>query len=132
MKLSKYFETAIGRGVLATADATGRVDIALYARPHVIDEETIAFPMLSRTTCNNLQSNPYAAYLFLEEGPEHNGKRLLLTKIKEEEEGELIESLRKKTYPELKGKIEHVVYFRVDCALPLVEAEEKKEVVAHA
>jgi hypothetical protein len=132
MKISKYFETAIGRGVLATADATGMVDIALYARPHVIDEETIAFPMLNRTTYKNLQSNPHAAYLFLEEGPEHNGKRLLLTKIKEEEEGELIESLRQKTYPELKHKVEYLVYFKVDCILPLVETYEKKEAGVHA
>jgi hypothetical protein len=130
MKISKYFETAIGRGVLATADATGRIDIALYARPHVIDEETIAFCMLNRTTHKNLQSNPHAAYLFLEEGPEHNGKRLLLTKIKEEEEGDLIESLRKKTYPELKEKVEHLIYFKVDCVLPLVEVEEREVIAA--
>ncbi len=37
MKLIEYFESAKGTGVLATSNASGEVDAALYARPHVID-----------------------------------------------------------------------------------------------
>jgi len=32
MKLSEYFEQAKGIGVLATADAHGKVNVAIYAR----------------------------------------------------------------------------------------------------
>ncbi len=42
MKISEYFENTQGRGVLATADSNGLVDVAVYSRPHFIDEETIA------------------------------------------------------------------------------------------
>jgi hypothetical protein len=37
MGLIDYFEKTQGTGVLATADAQGKVDLALYARPLVGD-----------------------------------------------------------------------------------------------
>ena len=37
MNLADYFENAKGVGVLATADAEGRVNVAVYARPHFLD-----------------------------------------------------------------------------------------------
>ncbi|HOD27619.1 MAG TPA: hypothetical protein PKH03_00275 [Syntrophales bacterium] len=43
MKLDTYFETHTGIGVLSTADAEGRVNAAIYGRPHVLDEQTVAF-----------------------------------------------------------------------------------------
>ena len=39
MNLSDYFENTTGTGVLATADSNGNVDVAIYARPHVIDKK---------------------------------------------------------------------------------------------
>ncbi len=45
MNLSDYFEKVRGLGILATADPDGMVDLAVYAKPHVIDETTIAFVM---------------------------------------------------------------------------------------
>jgi hypothetical protein len=119
MKLSEYFKTVKGRGVLATADANGKVDVAVYATPHMIDEETIAFIMADRLTHHNLQSNPHAAYLFSEEESKSKGKRLYLTKIREEKDSSLLDSMRRKEYPDLKGN-EFLVYFRIDKVLPLI------------
>ncbi len=34
MNLSDYFDNTKGYGVLATADSSGKVDAAVYARPH--------------------------------------------------------------------------------------------------
>jgi len=62
MNLSEYFEKTKGTGVLATADTTGEVDAAIYARPHFVDEQTIAFIMADRLSHRNLQSNPHATY----------------------------------------------------------------------
>ena len=121
MKIGEYFRGAKGTGVLATADSKGFVDVAIYAVPHVIDDETIAFIMTDKRTHQNLQSNPHAAYLFMEEEDPYKGKRLILTKTKEEKDSAAIESLRRKAYPELKGK-EYLVYFKVDKVLPLVGA----------
>ena len=69
MELKDYFETTRGTGVLSTADGEGRVDAAVYARPHFMEDGSLAFIMRDRLTHSNLQTNPYAAYLFLEQGP---------------------------------------------------------------
>jgi hypothetical protein len=84
MDLQEYFEKHKGSGILATADADGNVDLAVYARPHVNDDETLAFIMRDRLSHQNLQSNPRAAYIFLEEGRSYRGKRLYLTRSSEE------------------------------------------------
>jgi hypothetical protein len=121
MKIGDYFGTTKGTGVLATADSKGVVDIAIYAAPHVIDDETVAFIMADRLTHHNLQSNPHAAYLFMEGEDKYKGKRLFLTKIKEEKDSPALESMRRKDYPDLKGK-DYLVYFKIDKILPLIGA----------
>ncbi len=121
MKIADYFKTAKGRGVLATADSSGKVDAAIYAVPHIVDEGTVAFIMADKLTHENIQSNPHAAYLFTEEEEKFKGVRLFLTKIREEKESAKIDEVRRKDYPNLKGK-EFLVYFRVDKVLPLIGA----------
>ena len=125
MDLKPYFDQAKGHGVLATADASGRVNLAIFARPHVMEDNSLAFIMPHRLTHNNLQSNPQAAYLFLETGPGYKGKRLYLTKIREEQDTDLLYSLRRRTYPAEKEKQEgprFLVFFQVDQVLPVVGA----------
>jgi len=128
MKLAEYFEKNTGIGVLATADDKGIVNAALYARPHFMNEETIVFIMADRLSHNNLQSNPHAAYLFLESGDKSVGKRMHLTKIKEEKDSPLIATLRRrKTSAEkksLESETKYLVYFRIDKVLPLVGERE--------
>jgi hypothetical protein len=119
MKISEYFKTAKGTGVLATADAKGPVDVAIYAKPHVIDDETLAFIMAEKLTHENLRSNPYAAYMFLEEEEKLKGMRIYLKKMKEEKDSAKLEEIRRKEYPNLKGK-EYLVYFHVEKVLPLI------------
>ena len=119
MKISEYFKTAKGRGAIATADGKGKVDVAVYASPHVIDDTTVAFLMADKLTHANLQSNPHAAYLFTEEEEKFKGVRLFLTKTQEETDPKKLDEIRRREYPNLKGK-EYLVYFRVDKVLPLI------------
>jgi hypothetical protein len=123
MTLKQYFETVSGTGVLATADANGKVDAAIYSTPHVMDDGTVAFIMRERLTHENLQSNPFANYLFMEDGPGYKGLRLYLKKIREDANPELIASMtRRHLKPELdaqKGP-KHLVYFTVEQVLPLI------------
>ena len=116
MDLTNYFETTEGTGILATSDSDGNVDIAIYASPHVIDETTVAFIMNERLSYRNITSNPKAAYLFLEDVPGYKGKRLYLTKTKEETDVELINSIRRRKSDKYKeGDPEkHLVHFVVD------------------
>ena len=124
MDLNEYFENVKGLGVLATSDAERRTDVAVYAKPHVMDGENVAFIMTDRLTHHNLQSNNHAAYLFKEEGPGYKGTRLFLTKVKEEQDSELLYSIRSKRYKSEKeeGRPRFLVFFKVDKVLPLVGA----------
>jgi hypothetical protein len=123
MDLKGYFENTKGIGVLSTADGEGNVDSALYARPHVMEDGTLALIMRDRLSHANLQSNPKAAYLFLEEGSGYKGKRFFLTKVSEEQDTEKIESLRRRSYaPDDRmhqGDV-FLVSFTIDRELPLI------------
>jgi len=128
MKLSEYFEKAKGRGVIAVADSAGKTAIAVYARPHFLDEETVAFIMADRLVHKNLQSNSQAAYLFMESGERYVGKRLYLTKTKEEADSALIDQIRRKdscpAYEASPDKLRYLVYFHIDQVLPLIGEKE--------
>jgi hypothetical protein len=129
MDLQDYFDKTKGTGVLATADKEGKVDLAIYAKPHVMDKETVAFIMADRLTHHNLQSNSHAAYLFKEEGTGYRGTRLFLTKLREEQDSDLLYAIRSKRYPSEKeeGKPRFLVLFKVDKVLPLVGAGRDPE-----
>jgi hypothetical protein len=126
MQLREYFENTKGFGVLATADNEGKVDAAVYSRPHVMEDGTLASIMRDRLTHQNLQTNPHAVYLFLEESAGYKGKRLFLTKVREEQDSDLIEEICRRCYPrELRpDEPRFLVYFTIDKELPLVGAGE--------
>ena len=122
MELKQYFESTEGVGVLATADAEGKVDAAIYARPHFTEDGTLAIIMRDRLTHHNLQSNPHATFLFIEDGPGYKGKRLFLTKMREEQDSELLNSLRRRQYLDEKDEAKFLAFFKLDKELPLVGA----------
>lgn len=123
MKLDDYFENANGVGVLSTADDKGKVNAAIYGRPHFMDENTVAFIASDRLTHANLKKNPSAIYLFKEESA-YKGCRLYLTKTHEEKDSPLIEKIRRKQYKGLRRKYDteskFLVYFKVEKILPLI------------
>ncbi len=123
MSLSSYFENVKGVGVLSTADASGRVNAAIYGRPHFMDEQTLAFIMSDRLTHANLEVNPSAVYLFKEDGA-YEGKRLYLTKTGEEKDSPRIDEIRRRHSRQREGKPQseskYLVYFKIDLALPLI------------
>jgi len=130
MSLAEYFENTEGIGVLATADSQGNVDVAIYARPHVLDENKVAFIMGDHLSHDNVAANPHAAYLFLEqrkdgteEGKrEYNGLRLYLTKTQEETDPEKIEALRRTSRKgrDYGGAKKFLVHFTIDGSRRLV------------
>jgi hypothetical protein len=127
MKLSDYFAQAKGIGVLATADARGKVNAAIYARPHFLDEHddgSCALVMSDRVSHENVKSNPQAVYLFVEEGGDYSGKRLTLTMVREETDIGKIEAIRRRGVPPIsEGESKYLVHFRIDAVRPLIGAE---------
>jgi hypothetical protein len=120
MSLREYFGTTKGVGVLSTADSDGNVDSAIYARPHFFDDGTMAFIMRDRLSHHNLQSNPHATYLFKEDGSGYKGKRLYISKLREERNTELLKSLRRRKAAYGNGEDRFLVFFKLDKELPLV------------
>lgn len=127
MNLRDYFENRRGIGVMSTADKEGRVDSAIYARPHVMEDGSLAMIMRERLTYKNLQENPYASYLFIEQGGGYQGVRLFLKKIGEDTNQELIQQLtRRSLAPEddqAKGP-KYILYFEVEKTLELIGSGE--------
>ena len=122
MELKEYFENVKGLGILSTADENGKVNSAVYARPHFMDDGSLAFIMRDRLTHKNIQSNPHATYLFKEDTAGYKGKRLFLTKIREEKDTDLIDSLSRRSYVSDKNSTESkfLVYFKLENERPLV------------
>jgi len=126
MQLKEYFENTKGVGVMSTADLQGKVDAAIYARPHVMDDGTIAFIMRDRLTHQNIVQNPYAVYLFIENAVGYTGARLFLKKVSEDDNAELLKEMtRRSLTPEedaAKGP-KFIVYFEIEKALKLIGGE---------
>ncbi len=123
MKLEKYFNNISGVGVLSTANKDGEVNAAIFATPHILKNGQVAFIMRDRLTHKNLQSNPYATYLFMENGGFYKGTRLFLKKTKEDTNSKLIESMSRRRLPPDEDKArgpKFIVYFEITKTLPLV------------
>ena len=123
MDLADYFENHQGLGILATADSDGTVDLAIYAKPHVVNENTVTFVMQERLTHQNFRSTLHAAYMFVEQGEGYHGKRLYLTKIREETNTSLVAEFVKKQ-PEICSPADdsnkYLTFFQIDNIWPLV------------
>ncbi|MEJ2270176.1 MAG: pyridoxamine 5'-phosphate oxidase family protein [Desulfobulbaceae bacterium] len=112
---------------MATADAEGKVDAAIYSKPHIMEDSTLAFIMRDHLTHHNIGSNPYATYLFIEDGPHFKGIRLFLKKVREDTDPDLIAKMtRRHLTPEQdkeKGP-KFLVYFALEKTLPLIGSGE--------
>ncbi len=122
MELREYFENTKGIGVLATTDAQGKVNQAIYGRPHFLDDlGTCSFIMSNRLSHENMQQNPSASYLFIAEGEGYIGKRLSLTIIGEETDPKEIEAACRRNTPAIsKAQGKYLVHFHVEAIRPLV------------
>ncbi len=123
MKLSELFASD-GTGVIATASAKGEVNVAMYAAPHIIDDETVAWGMTDSTTFNNIWENPRAAFLYRQSGKGYAGCRMTLELREVEDSGRLIDVIRSSTRSaageQAAAWVSHVAYFRVVEVRPLL------------
>lgn len=127
MDLKKYFDTASGTGILATASQTGEVNGAIYSKPRIQDDGTAAFIMRERLTHKYIQDNHRAAYIFIEDGPDYRGIRLYLTRIREDQDPELMAAMTRRHLTPEEDKArgpKFIVYFRVEKILQLIGSGE--------
>ncbi len=123
MKLQDMFPAG-GRGVIAASDSSGNVNIAVYAKPHVVDDRTVAWGMTEGRTWAYVKENPKAAYLYMNPGPGYSGVRLQLSLKEFHESGDLLEAVKTHTAeivsPAAAEAVRHVAYFKVEEIRPLI------------
>lgn len=123
MKLHDMFPAG-GRGVIATSDSSGNVNSAVYARPHIVDEKTVAWGMTEGRTWACVKENPHAAYLYMNPGPGYSGVRLKLALQELLEGGDMLDAVKKHTAeivsPAAAEAVRHVAYFEVEEIRPLI------------
>jgi len=116
MQLSELFSEG-GRGVIATSNLQGEVNVAIYAMPHVIDDETLAWGMTEGRTYKNVAQNPRAAYLHMNPGAGFSGVRLGLKLKRIESSGKMLDAVRIRTSqivsPAAGAAVKYVAYFTV-------------------
>ncbi len=133
MTLDEYFNGASGKGILSTADADGRVDAAIYSKPHILEDGTLAFIMRDHLTHHNIGSNPYATYLFIEDVPHYKGIRLFLQKVREDTDPEMIAKMTRRHLTKEQDKVKgpkFLVYFTLEKILPLIGSGETEITIA--
>jgi len=112
-----------GRGVIATASKAGVVNMAVYAVPHVVDDETVAWGMTDGRSWNNVRENPNASFTYFAPGEGFRGVRLTLSLLRTEDSGEMLAKIRERTGAVSPGNplsVKHVAYFKVVETRPLV------------
>ena len=127
MTLDEYLRNTPGTGVLATADAAGKVDAAIYSRPYILTDKTLVFIMRDHLTLSNIRKNPYAAYMFIEDGPRYRGIRLFLKKVREDAEPDLLAKMTRRTLTLEQDRArgpKFLVYFVLEKMLPLIGSGE--------
>ena len=124
MKISEYLENIRGVGILSTASKNGEVNGSVYARPHVVAPDKVAFIMRERLSRANIKQNTRAHYLFLEQGTKSRGIRLHLDMLEETDDPEAIKKLsrREQSYDDEERR--YLVTFRVRKALSLLGGRE--------
>jgi hypothetical protein len=123
MKFAEHFRDG-GMGVMATAGADGAVNTAVYAVPHIVDEETVAWGMTEGRTYRFAKENPHASFLYFEPGGQGKGIRLTLSLKNIESSGKLLEKIRARASetvdPKAGAAVKYVAYFRVEETRPLL------------
>ena len=125
MNLHDYFNEKSGFGVISTSNNKGDVNSAVYAKPHVIDSNTIAFIMRDRLTRKYVLENPQAHYMFIEHNHGFHGVRLSLTMLEESQDQERIKAMsRRPSKDDEDDSNRFLVTFTVNKVLMLVGGDE--------
>jgi hypothetical protein len=96
-QLMDFFNKQPRLGILATADKSGKVDVAYFGSPRMIDEKTIFMGLGKNRSFENLQQNPHAVFMIMEPGqslPEWKGVRVYMKMSDCQTSGEKLDAIR--------------------------------------
>lgn len=123
MTLSEHLSPG-GNGVIATAGKDGTINTAIYAAPHVVNDETVAWGMSEGRTYRNLRENPNAAFLQRRPGTGAAGVRITLKLEKIQESGNVLDTIRERARKSAGAAaadmVKYVAFFKVVEMRPLM------------
>ncbi len=96
-KLMEYFNKQPRLGCMSTSGKDGKVNVACFGSPRMVDEKTVVMALRKNRTFDNLRENPNAVFMIMEPGKtssEWKGVRVYLKMKGYETSGEKIEKAR--------------------------------------
>ncbi len=127
-KLMEYFNKQPRIGTLSTAGKDGKVDVAYFGSPRMIDEKTVVMAVRNNRTFANLRENPNAAFMILEQAsapPGWKGVRVYLKMTDYQTSGEKLDMMKKaiaeKAGQEVANSMHAALTFEVQDIRPLMD-----------
>ncbi len=128
IKLMEYFNKQPRLGSFSTANKDGKVNVAYFGSPRMIDEKTIVMGLGKNRTFVYLQENPNGVFMIMEPGQtptEWKGVRLYVKMTDCQTAGEKLDAFRAqvtKVVGEAAAKLIHaVVAFEIIEIKPLAD-----------
>ena len=114
--------------LLATSNGEGKVNVAVYGSPAMIDEDTVVLSTRENRSYQNLRKNPQAAMIVVEPGEisrASKGIRIYLEMTAIETVGELLDRFRvevgKRAGKEAAEGVKAAIRFKITEVRPLVD-----------
>ncbi len=127
-KLMEYFNKQPRLGCLSTSGKDGKVDVACFGSPRMLDEKTVVMSVRKNRTFKNLLENPNAVFMIMEPGktlPEWKGVRVYLKMKGYDTSGEKLEKARAQTAKavgeEAAKAVHAAITFEIDEVRPIVD-----------
>jgi len=133
-KLMEYFNRQPRLGCLSTSGKDGKVDVACFGSPRMVDDKTVVMSVRKNRTFYNLQENPNAVFMIMEPGQkssEWKGVRVYLKMTAYETSGEKVERARAQTLKavgeEAARAVHAAVTFEIEEVRPIVDMGQSWE-----
>ena len=133
-KLMEYFNKQPRLGCLSTSGKDGKVDVACFGSPRMVNEKTVVMALRKNRTLDNLQGNPNAVFMIMEPAKtsaEWKGVRVYLKMKSCETSGETLEKMRSQTAKAVGEEVAKSIYaavtFEIGEVRPIVDTGQNWE-----
>jgi len=128
VRLMEYFNKQPRLGCMSTSGKNGKVNVACFGSPRMVDEKTVVMAVRKNRTFDNLRDNPNAVFMIMEPGKtssEWKGVRVYLKMKEYDTSGEKLEKARAQTAKavgeEAAKSIYAAVTFEIEEVRPIVD-----------
>ena len=127
-RLMEYFNKQPRLGCMSTSGKDGKVNVACFGSPRMVDEKTVVMALRKNRTFDNLRENPNAVFMIMDPGKtssEWKGIRVYLKMKEYATSGEKLEKARAQTAKavgeEAAKALHAAVSFEIEDVRPIVD-----------